>query len=552
MGNLMGKNKGKSEDVDFDRDIAKFTDRQLEAVKHLDSGLIKYLLYGGALGGGKSYLLRWYAIRRLIVLHRIWGLTHVAGMLACENYPSLEDRQLQKIIYEFPPWLGKYYDKHKAYGRCFLLKERWGGSALCFRNLDDPSKYASSEWCFILVDELTKNAYETFTFLRTRLRLPGLPDVEAQFVGGTNPGGIGHGWVKSLWMDKSFPEEWIKPTDYRSMFAYVPSKADDNPHLDASYWSMLSTLPENLRKPFRDGNWDIFVGQAFPEFGEPHKIDPQPIPRNAHLYWCMDWGFGSPFSIGWFWVDSDGRILRFHEWYGASGPNSGLRMADTDIAEQINSIEKKLCEEYDLPMISGTITPNPNDPTKVFNVTLIKGIIRLAGHDCFQKRPNYFSGGGQGPSTAEVFSRYKIFLAIGDSNRELKIRQFRERIRIPKDGSRPMLQVYRTCKDFIRTIPNLVMDERNVEDVDTKGEDHVYDEVCHICMYRPLAQRAEKPKLSPEDKRIEALKKGKVGTYEHIATIEQERELQRLRWTSEDNFGEMEYTEDWTLKPTIM
>jgi len=157
MSDMISINRSTSEGIDFDMNIAKFTDRQKEALRHLDSGKVKFLLYGGALGGGKSYLLRWYGIRRLMVLNRIWGLTHVAGMLACENYPSSEDRQLQKIIYEFPPWLGKYYDKHKAYGRCFLLKERWGGSALCFRNLDDPSKYASSEWVFILVDELTKN-----------------------------------------------------------------------------------------------------------------------------------------------------------------------------------------------------------------------------------------------------------------------------------------------------------------------------------------------------------------------------------------------------------
>lgn len=175
-----------------------------------------------------------------------------------------------------------------------------------------------------------------FTFLRTRLRLPGLPKAEAQFLGGTNPDGIGHGWVKALWMDKVFPVEWTEPVDYRPMFAYVPSKADDNPHLDESYWAMLSTLPENLRKPFRDGDWNVFVGQTFPAFGELHKIDPQPIPRNAHLCMTFDWGYGAPFSLGWWWVDADGRLIRFYEWYGASGPNSGLRMADTDATSLSN------------------------------------------------------------------------------------------------------------------------------------------------------------------------------------------------------------------------
>jgi phage terminase large subunit len=545
-------------EIDFERDLAMFTERQNEAIDHLDSGKTKFLLYGGALGGGKSYLLRWYGIRRLMILHQYWGLTNVAGMLACEDYPSLEDRQLQKIIFEFPPWLGKYYSKHQAYGRCFILNKRWGGSALCFRNLDDPSKYASSEWVFILVDELTKNDYDVFTFLRTRLRLPGLPDAEAQFIGGTNPGSIGHGWVKSLWMDKIFPVEWTTPVDYRPMFAYVRSLASDNPHLDEAYWAMLATLPENLRKPFRDGNWDIFVGQAFPELGVPHKIDPMPIPRNAHLYMSYDWGWGAPFSIGWWFVDADGRMIRFKEWYGASGPNTGLRMADSDVAEQVSVLEKSIGKEFDLPLTTTTVAPNKDEPTRTLEVTLLKGIIRLAGHDSFQKKPNYFKGGGQGPSTSEVFSRYKIFLIVGDSSRDLKIRQVRERLRVPKDGSRPMLQVFRTCEDFFRTMTSLTMDDKKIEDVDTKGEDHSYDEMALMCMYRPLALPGEKEYLTLHDKRIIALKRGNTSGFEAIATTEQERELRRLGFNIEGDFGEVEHMEDGQyrrsdgdLKPTI-
>ena len=284
--------------LDIDQDIAKFTPRQMEAVKALDSGGIKYFLYGGALGGGKSYFLRWYGVRRLIVLYQVYGLSGAVGMLACENYPSLKDRQLSKIGREFPGWLGKMHTDHKEFGRCFILKPRFGGGILCFRNLDDPSKYQSAEFAFIMVDELTKNDYDTFTFLRSRLRWPGLPDVEGQFVGGTNPGGIGHGWCKQLWMDKTFGPEWyppISPEDYRKQFAYIPSKADDNPHLDPGYWAVLNTLPEHLRSAFKDGNWDIFVGQAFSEFNRTtHVVKPMPVPSNAPLYMTFDWGYGAP------------------------------------------------------------------------------------------------------------------------------------------------------------------------------------------------------------------------------------------------------------------
>ena len=159
-------------------------------------------------------------------------------MLACEDYPSLKDRQLQKIGYEFPPWLGRLHTDHKMYGRSFVLDSEYGGGIICFRNLDDPSKYASAEFALICVDELTKNKYDVFTFLRTRLRWPGLSDGECFFVGGSNPGGVGHGWVKRLWMDKTFTPEWYPPAcamDYRPTFAYIPSKAEDNSHLDPSY-----------------------------------------------------------------------------------------------------------------------------------------------------------------------------------------------------------------------------------------------------------------------------------------------------------------------------
>jgi hypothetical protein len=121
-----------------------------------------------------------------------------------------------------------------------------------------------------------------------------------------------------------------------------------------------------------------------------------------------------------------------------------------------------------------------------------RSVIRLAGPDCFAKKPDY-RGGGQGPSTAEEFARQGIHLAPGDPSRLLKIRQFHERLRLPDDKSPPMLQVYDTCEHFIRTIPLLTADRRNVEDIDTTGEDHVYDAACHVCMARPLAPARAAP-----------------------------------------------------------
>jgi len=520
---------------DIDVDLAKFEPRQMEAVKALDSGFIKYLLYGGALGGGKSYFLRWYAVRRLIVLYNVFGISHAVGMLACEDYPSLKDRQLQKIGQEFPAWLGRMHADHREYGRCFILNKRWGSGVICFRNLDDPSKYQSAEFAFILVDELTKNDYDTFTFLRSRLRWPGLPDIECQFAGGTNPGGVGHGWVKQLWMDKLFGEEWYPPAaphDYRTQFTYIPSKASDNPHLDPGYWAVLNTLPENLRAAFRDGDWDIFVGQAFSEFSRlTHVIEPIPIPEYAPLYMTYDWGYGAPFSIGWWWVDQDGRVYRFAEWYGWNGqPNQGLRMTDTAVAKQIVAREAQMRN-------GGILDKSQSD------------FIRICDPTSQNKKPDY-KGGGQGPSTIEEFAKEGVFLSPGDANRALKIRQFHLRLEVPKDGTMPMMMIYNTCEQFIRCLPNIVIDKNKIEDVDTDSEDHIYDEAAHICMARPLALKNPTKQKSFTDRRIEELYRPKADEGQEMFGREDSAAWHNLG-VNEPYYGDEIPVDDGALTRTI-
>ncbi|MFA5149259.1 MAG: hypothetical protein WC491_09075, partial [Candidatus Omnitrophota bacterium] len=393
---------------------------------------------------------------------------------ACEDYPSLKDRQLSKIGREFPQYLGKMYSDHAEYGRCFMLDKDYGNGIICFRNLDDSSKYQSAEFAAILVDELTKNDNETFNFLRTRLRWPGLKDYECPFIGATNPGGIGHNYVKALWMDNDFPVEFTTPIDYRPMFAYVPSKAEDNPYLDSSYWQMLGTLPPHLRSAFKDGSWDIFVGQAFQEWSRTyHVIKAIPVPKGVPIYMTFDWGYGKPFSVGWWWIDSDGRKYRFSEWYGWNGTaDQGLRLTDTEIADGI--IKRERAMGHDVK--EGAVF-NPH-------------IHRLCDPTCFNKKPDY-RGGGQGPSTAEVFINMGLNMRPGDPSRVLKWRQFHEHLRVPRDekdqvNGVPMLQVYENCHHFIRTVPSLTVDANNVEDIDSDGEDHVADEAALLLMARPV------------------------------------------------------------------
>jgi hypothetical protein len=382
-----------------------------------------------------------------------------------------------------------------------MLSPEYGSGIICLRNLDDPSKYQSAEFAAILVDELTKNPIQTFTDLRMRLRWPGVPDKDCAFIGATNPGGVGHNYCKAYWIDHSFPPEFCAPIDYRDQFIYIPSKADDNPHLDPAYWTMLQTLPENLRQAFRDGSWDIFQGQAFTFMRETHAILPRPIPQHAQIYTTFDWGFGAPFSWGWWWVDADGRGYRFSEFYGWSGtPNQGLRWEDSKVADKIIELEAALSEKYHID----------------FN-----NAIRKAGPDCFQKKPDY-KGGGQGPSTAEVFASKGIYLTAGDANRVVKLRQFRERLRIPRDingvqNGLPMLVVYNDCDQFIRTIPNISTSPLHIEEIDTKGEDHIFDEACHFCMARPIALELPAKNKSLADAHIDEVEAEVADEYEQYA-----------------------------------
>ena len=151
--------------------VLGFTPRQAEAWAQLASH--RFLLYGGARGGGKSRFLRWGGIG-LLMDHAAAGRRGVVGALFCSTYPELRDRQVSKIEMEFPKWLGDLRDSQQ-FGLAFHVAEEYGGGVLQLRNLDDPSKYKSSEFAFILIDELTQIADPAvFHTLRGSLRWAGV------------------------------------------------------------------------------------------------------------------------------------------------------------------------------------------------------------------------------------------------------------------------------------------------------------------------------------------------------------------------------------------
>lgn len=225
-------------------DLAKFLPKQKEAQDA--SKRFKFTLYGGSLGSGKSYWLRWMMVYWLMKMYGKYNLKGIRAGLFCEDYPSLNDRHLSKVKYEFPAWLGKFNEaKHE-----FTLAPEYGSGVIAFRNLDDPEKYLSVEFAIMGVDEINRNPLVTFRELRKRLRWAGIKDV--RFLAACNP--VGEAWVKNMWVKRMFPPE--EGEQYE--FVFVPALPTDNPYLDASYYKSLESLPESQRKAFLEGNWDAF------------------------------------------------------------------------------------------------------------------------------------------------------------------------------------------------------------------------------------------------------------------------------------------------------
>jgi hypothetical protein len=225
-------------------EMTKFFPKQEEAL--LATKRFKYVLFGGSVGSGKSYWIRWSCLYWLMYYYNKYDLKGVRAGLFCEDYPILNDRHLTKIKYEFPDWLGTFNESKKE----FTLADDYGGGIIAFRNLDDPSKYLSVEFAVIAIDEINRNPKSTFDMLRSRHRWPGIKDTK--FIAGCNP--LGEAWVKNMWVKRLFPPNEAEQYE----FVYVPALPTDNPHLPPEYYKSLESLPDTQRKAYLEGNWDAF------------------------------------------------------------------------------------------------------------------------------------------------------------------------------------------------------------------------------------------------------------------------------------------------------
>ncbi len=255
----------------------------------------KYRLFGGAAGPGKTRALLEEAIR-FAEKHR-----GSDSLLLRRTYPELESSLIAQFRRDVPR------HRYRSYNEAKHLVTLVNGSTIRFgycRNENDVYQYQGAEFLFIGIDELTHFTLKQWQFLTSRNRCP-IPGTIPCMAGATNPGNIGHAWVKALWVDKETPTGFERPEQYDpGDYEFIRALISDNPIYanDLNYRKTLEALPEQLRKAFLDGDWDVLSGQYFDlfEIGR-HTARAEEI--GMREWWprwiSIDWGFQHPSAVYW-------------------------------------------------------------------------------------------------------------------------------------------------------------------------------------------------------------------------------------------------------------
>lgn len=430
-------------------------------------------LYGGAAGGGKSDALLAEALRQV-------HIPHYRAIIFRKTYPQLSELIDRSRALYGPAFPRARYNQTE---HCWTFPS---GAKIYFGSMQytkDRINYQGKRYDFIAFDELTHFTWDEYSYMFSRNR-PSRPGTRVYMRASTNPGGIGHGWVKDRFITAAPPltpvEDNYEVPDpsgrlikLRRRRIFVPSTVFDNQELlrnDPNYLANLAMLPEAERNALLYGSWDSFDGQVFREWrNDPqhyddqrwtHVIDPFTIPKHWRIYRGFDFGYAKPFSVGWFAVDEDGRIYHIKEYYGCTGtPNTGIKLNPVEIAAGIREME---AED---PVLKGKQIVGIADPS-IFDESRGESVARM-----MQRSPNF------------------IYWQGGDNTRLAGKMQFHYRLAFDSEGL-PMFQVFNTCKHFIRTIPTLVYDESKVEDINTDQEDHIYDMCRYVMMEHPISPRA--------------------------------------------------------------
>lgn len=437
----------------------------------------KYVAFGGARGGGKSWAVRFKA--KALCL-RYPG---IRVLIVRRTFKELQLNHIETMEAELAG-IARYNRQEKVF--------RWpNGSTIWFgycASDGDLVGYQGAEYDVIFLDEATNLREEWIRKLSACMR--GANDFPKRTYFTCNPGGPGHGYVKRLFIDREY-RAGEKPEDYR----FIRSLVTDNPALlekDPDYVRQLEALPPKLREAWLYGSWDVYEGQVFEEFRDDpehyrdrrwtHVIEPFDLEtgpaRGWNIYRSYDHGFRKPFSVGWWAVDPDGVLYRILELYGCTEtPDEGVRWPVERIMDRIAETERTH------PWLKGKRIQGVADPA----------IWQEDG----------------GPSVSETAARHGVLFTPGDHKRLPGWMQCHYRLAFDEDG-RPMMYVFRGCRAFIRTIPLLCYDPYKAEDVDTSMEDHVADEWRYMCMARPVPPREPKQAKPVYIDPLDQLKKSRV------------------------------------------
>ena len=412
----------------------------------------KDVLYGGSAGGGKSYALLVDPLRyikekdhRALILRKtlpeLTELIDKSRGLYPKAYPGAVFKESPKT-WVFPSG----------------AKIQFG---YCERD-SDVYQYQGQSYTWIGFDELTHLPTSfAWDYLRSRLRTTN-PNIQTYMRATTNPGGVGHDWVKKRYIDPAPPNTTIweinknsRGQEVKYSRRFIPAKLSDNPALydSGEYEAMLLTLDPVSRKRLLDGDWNIVEGSAFSEFDTSlHVIPPMLIPTSWDRFKAIDYGYRAESCCLWFAIDpSDGTLIVYRELYqkGLSGKALGDRIHEMEADE----------------------------------VRAIGGVLDWA---------SWNRQGGSGPSPGEDLVKTGHKLRKADKNREAGKIQVHERLRVNPATGRPKMQIFNTCVNIIKQLQYIPLDKNNREDVDTKAEDHAYDALRYGVMSRP---RVEDPYL---------------------------------------------------------
>jgi hypothetical protein len=404
----------------------------------------RYTCYGGARGGGKT----WAVIAKAVLLCLNPDYAGIRVLILRRKLIHLEETLAAPISRLVPRELGSY----NAEKNTFFFKN---GSTIRFGHLHgrrDLEDYQGREYDVVFIDEATQFTEAEFRTLGACVR--GVNAFPKRVYLTCNPGGIGHRWVRRLFLKREFlPDE--NPDDY----LFVPATVFDNrPLLDASpdYLRMLNLLPESLRRAHRDGDWDALSGQFFSEFDPAlHTAKPFPVPPGWTRYRALDYGLDMLACL-WIAVDYEGRAWVYREYQMGKDIPGGRGLLLSEAAEMIRSMtlpgEEILCT--------------------------------LAPPDLWSAQKD------TGRSAAEVFAAHGVPLTRAVNARAQGWLMLKEYLRINPGGSPPLL-IFNTCPQLIENLPQLQVSEKNPNDCDI--EPHAITHICDALRYF-AAQRI----LTPE------------------------------------------------------